>query len=95
MGRKVLEIDVYSAIIEYNDGSAGIFDVLEYVGIRSRGLMTEKGTLDRNTKRIKNSAKKCSEKVINRRKSLSTIKKGYLDMEKEAENGESYVTGNF
>ena len=74
---------------------AGIFDVFEYVGIRSRGLMTEKGTLDRNTKRIQNSAKKCSEKVINRRKSLRTIKKGYIDKEKEAENGESYVTGNF
>ena len=63
VGRKVLEIGINSAIIEYNDGSAGIFDVLEYFGIRSRGLLREKGTLNRNTKRIKSSAKNDQRKL--------------------------------
>ena len=39
--------------------------------------------------------KSVAEMIVNRRKSLRTIKKGYKDKEKEAENGESYVTGNF
>ena len=92
--RMVLEIGINSAIIEYNDGAAGVFDVLQFVGVKTHGILTEKGTAARNNKRIKNSAVKCSDKGKKRRKTLRTIKKGFLDME-ETEKVESYVPGGF
>lgn len=95
VSRKVLEIGVNSAIIEYNDGASGVFDVLEFVGVNTRGILTEKGTVARNYRRIKNSSVKCSEKGKIRRKTLRSIKKGFLDTEKETEIVESYVAGGF
>ena len=35
VGRSVLEMGVYSAVIEYNDGAAGLRKVLELLGVKS------------------------------------------------------------
>ena len=39
--------------------------------------------------------RKCSLKVKDRRKKLRGKQKGYLDLEKEKEEGDSYVPGGF
>ena len=94
VGKQVLEMGINSAIIEYNGGSFGIHKVLNYVGVET-GLCTHLGSIARNKRRIMQSARKCSVKGIKRRKTLRSIKKGYMDKEKELEKEESYVAGGF
>ena len=94
VGKHVLEMGINSAIIEYNDGAFGIHKVLNHVGVET-GLCTHRGSVARNKRRLIQSARKCSAKGIQRRKTLRTIKKGFLDQEKELEKEESYVAGGF
>ena len=94
VGKHLLEMGVHSAIIEYNDGATCVGKVLKLLGVEA-GYFYEKATIKRNTKRIINSRRKSSEKGIARRKSLRTIKKGFLDKEKEQEKEKSYEYGGF
>ena len=50
----------------------------------------------RNSVRVKNTRRKCSEKgKKTRRKQLRKVKKGIIDTEKDVEKGDSYVPGGF
>ena len=83
---------VNSAVIEFNDGPSGIYAELEHFGMRPGSITM--GLSDRKTrKRTKNTERKISEAGKRRRKKLRSIKKGYLDTEKELEGGVSYVSG--
>ena len=92
VGKPLLEMGVHSAIIEYNDGATGVGKVLKLLGVEP-GYFYEAATIKRNTERIKNSRRKSSEAGIARRKSLRTIKKGFLDKEKEQEKDKSNEYG--
>ena len=52
---------IYSAIIEFNDGSSGVQKVLKLVGVEN-GQFTKSGTCNRNKLRIAQSARKSSDK---------------------------------
>lgn len=93
VGKSVLELGINAAIVEYNDGSEGV-ESLKRLGVSS-GRFTRIGTYKRNTKRIADSVRKCSEQGQSARKSLRTIKKGFSDKEKKTEKEESYVPGGF
>ena len=67
--------------------------MLEFVGVKTRGILTEKGTMARNDKRIKNSAVKCSDKGKKRRKTLRTIKKVKSVKIKTNKKSNSHDTG--
>ena len=90
----VLEMGINSAIIEFNDGPNGIHKVLNFVGVEA-GYQTQLKSAARNKRRVSRSVKKCSVKGKQRRKTLRTIKKGFLDQEKELEKEECYVAGGF
>ena len=94
VSRRVLQMGVNSAIIEFNDGNAEIEKVLNLLGINF-GRETNNGTMKRNSKRIDHSRRKSSELGKQRRKKLRTIKKGFADKEKELEEVECYVPGGF
>ena len=93
LGRRTLEMGVNSAILNFNDGSKGLLYVLNYFDL-SEAVMINKG-VKRDTSRVKQSIRKSSERDKKRRKTLRSMKKGYLDKEKEKEKSESYVLGGF
>ena len=92
--RDILEIGVNSAIIEFNDGPTGIYNVLKHFKIRP-GTLTKDSSIKKLMKRIKKTDKLALKAVKNRRKKLRSMKKGFLDSEREKEGGESYVAGGF
>ena len=92
--RQVLEMGVNSAVIEFNDGPRGLYNVLEYFKLEP-GYVTQRKSVERLRKRINLSIKKQSENVKLRRKILRSLRKGYSDKEKEKEGGDSYAAGAF
>ena len=81
---------IYSAIIAYNDGAKGVLDVLKMFGLS--GFVSEAAASSENKIRIKRMKRKSSEKGKKRRKTLRTIKKGYLDDEQAKD---SYIAGGY
>ena len=92
--RETLEMGVNSAILEFNAGPKGIYKVLNYFNMEP-GIITQNSSSKKLAKRIRNSEKRQSDVVKKRRKHLRGIRKGFTDMEKEQEGGESYVPGGF
>ena len=90
--RNVLEIGVNSATIEFNDGPKGIYKVLSHFNVRP-GYLTRRKSTEKLLKRVKATEKRQSEISKRRRKQLRSIKKGFIDKEKEKEGGDSYVAG--
>ena len=94
VSRSVLQIAVCSAVIEFNDGYCGINSVYGHLGLTS-GKFTEAFCVRVDELRIKEMMRKSSEKAKNRRKKLRSIRKGFIDREKEDEGTESYQSGAF
>ena len=94
VSRKVLEVAVCSAIIEFNNGCCGIIKVMDGLGL-SNGYYTNTFVLDADRQRVQAMRCKSSEKAKIRRKKLRSIRKGFLDKEKEHEKSESYLSGAF
>ena len=92
VGRNVLELGVSSAVIEFNDGSCGIIDVYEKLGLVA-GRKTAEGCKKKDKLRIEQQSVKSSEKSKKRRKKLRSLRKGYADKEEELEGGKSYSSG--
>ena len=92
--RKVLEMGVHSAILEFNEGPKGFYKVLNKFDMEP-GIFTEQSSSRKVAKKIRNTVKKQSDFVKKRRKHLRGIRKGFIDMEKEQEGGKSYVPGKF
>jgi len=92
--KKILEMGVASAVINYNDGLRGFQRVFTQLQIPPGSFMLS-GSLRKDIDRVKNMDKKTQVKQKSRRKKLRSIKKGYTDQEKHTEGGDSYVSGQF
>ena len=94
VGRDTLEIASYSAIINYNEGFYKIKDVFAQLGIPVNKYFLHEA-IAKDKQRVNLSAIKSSDFGRNRRKRLRAIKKGFLDKERDKEDGESYSAGSF
>ena len=94
VSKKILEIGVSSAVLEFNEGTAGIFSVFLKLGIHT-GKYMNKATSVSNATRISSALKKSSKQGLVRRKKLRAIKKGFSDKEKETEQVDSYISGAY
>ena len=92
--RDTLEIGVYSAILNHNDGLFSTASVLDQMKI-SRGHFLKERALYKDALRVDKMEKKATEKAKNRREKLQAIRKGFIDQEQEIEGGEAYCSGNF
>ena len=92
--RPQLELGVYSAIIQFNDGLLGLTNVFKLLKIDVGRCFLE-ASKSGNKKSLRNAKRKSTEKCIQRRKKLKAIRKGLADKEIELEGGESYVKGAF
>ena len=92
--RKVLEIAVCSAVIEFNGGYCGIVPALNALALVN-GFFTNKFVLEADKQWVQSMEGKSSKKAKYRRKKLRSIRAGFLDKEKGNENSESYFSGHF
>ena len=83
-----------SAVLDFNEGPSGIHSILNHFNIDS-GIFTKISSAEKLKARVRGIIKKESEAVKRRRKQLRSMRKGYLDREKEEEGGESYVPGAY
>ncbi|MBY0580841.1 MAG: hypothetical protein K2P53_04080 [Rickettsiales bacterium] len=93
VGQTALEIGAASAVINFNEGLAGILNVYLELGINP-GENCIKFCNQRDNQKIKNIAKKSTDKVKHRRKQIRAKRKGYIDQDEERE-GIAYGPGNF
>ena len=93
VNRKTLEIGISSAVIEFNEGKAGIEDVMKRARLPIGKLQSAQ-----NKKALKKHtvlrARKSTSPVKNRRKTLRAIHKNWGDKNKEQE-GKVYQAGGF
>lgn len=94
VSRKILEIAVNSAVIEFNDGNIGIKPVFEQLGLNV-GPFVELNCSNMDKIRIRSMTNKSSVTGKLRRKKLRARRKGYQDKEKEEEKVPSYSTESF
>ena len=94
VNRKVLEIAVCSAVIEFNDGYCGIVAALNAIALVN-GFFTNKFVLEADKQQVQAMEGKSSKKAKYRRKKLRSSRKGFLGKEKENEKSESYLSGAF
>ena len=94
VNRKVLEIAVCSAVMEFNDGYCGIVAALNTLEL-VRGFFTNKFVLEADKQWVQSMEGKSNKKAKYRRKKLRSIRKGFLDKEKENEKSQSYLSGTF
>ena len=71
-------------------GAVGVHEVLKHFNAKA-DRVTHKSSDKKNKQRANNVKRKCSLKVKDRRKKLKRKQKGYLDLEKEKEGGDSDV----
>ena len=88
VSRTTFEMGINSAVLHFNDGTNGVKEVLHSFGLY--GCITSKASRIHNLKRVREMEKKSTDKVKKRRKTLRTIKKGYLDKESTKEKEPSY-----
>ena len=91
--RNTLETGVNSAILNFNYGSKGLLDALNYFDLS--GAVTINKGVKRDTAQVKHAIRKPFERGKTRRKTLRSMKKGCLDKGKENEKTESCVQGYF
>lgn len=91
---KTIIIGVSSAVLEYNHGKEGIYELMKLIGL-SIGEVQQKSTKNimKRFKRVK-LHNKVTPAVKRRRKDLRSIKKKWTDKNKEQEN-KFYETGGF
>lgn len=93
VSRKIIEMAVDSAVIEFNNGATGLYGVLKRCGIKC-GRFMDLATKRKDSLRLRNMNLKSSKRGIGRRKKLRAIRKGFIDAEKHVE-GETYAPGAF
>lgn len=86
-GRNTLVIGQIFVILFFNDGSAGILNILNYFG--SFKQVTQLKDIKRNKSWVREAVYKSPEKTKKTRKDLRSIKKRYSDKEKDKEKVES------
>jgi hypothetical protein len=93
IGNDVFKTAVASAVIAYNDGAQGLLPVFNKLGIEI-GYFTKEGLRKSDIHRVKQSEKKSTSSVKQRRKKLLSIRKGHND-KNELEEGKTYACGAF
>ena len=93
VGKMTLDIGVSSAIINWNDGDAGLLRLFSKASIVP-GKYTNAGFQAADQARIREMNYKCSDPVKNKRKRMRGARKGYEDKHKDKE-GDVYVSGEF
>ena len=88
VGRLILELAAFSAVLHYNDGFLGFFKERKI----TIGTFFLTAAERKVRKRVAGCTKKSYEEGKLRRKKLRAIRKGHLDKEKEA-GDDSYSTG--
>eukprot|EP00112_Aurelia_sp_Birch-Aquarium-sp1_P019844 Seg4999.1 transcript_id=Seg4999.1/GoldUCD/mRNA.D3Y31 product="hypothetical protein" protein_id=Seg4999.1/GoldUCD/D3Y31 len=89
--RPIVEIAASSAVVNFNDGSKGIEEVMKRLGIAPGRFMARAGRR-KDLKRLDDSIRRSSEKGKKRRKKLRAVKKGFEDKE---EQQDSYKAGSY
>ena len=92
--KKVLDIGVASAVINYNDGLRGFENLFSFLKVPF-GCYTAEGALKKDHSRVINMNKKSQTNQKTIRKKIRAVRKGFIDKEKETEGGDSYSAGNF
>ena len=85
-------MSVNSAIINFNEGTHGVIDVLKNLGIRI-GRFTHIGLINRDKCRIRKCTIKSSLTAKTRRQKLRHQKKGFNDKEAQLEPCQAYSAG--
>ncbi|XP_065678497.1 uncharacterized protein LOC136093423 [Hydra vulgaris] len=93
VGQTALEIGTASAVINFNEGLAGMLNVYSELGINP-GKNCITFCNQRDSQKIKNIATKLTDEVKQRRKQIRAKRKGYSDQDKESE-GIAYSPGSF
>ena len=91
--QETVALATYLAVLKFNDGDISYLKILEGLDI-TPGFFTCKGAKDCDRAGIKLSARKSSEKVKSRRKSLRHFRKKFLDNAEDKE-GVTYEAGSF
>ena len=93
VNRKTLEIGVYSAILEFNEGKSGIERVMELVGLEI-GSQQATQNLNAQKRHLRTTSRKSAEPAKKRRTTLRAERKNWSDKNKEKE-GNVYEAGGF
>ena len=91
--QETVALATYLAVLKFNDGDISILKILSDLDVAA-GIFTSKGAEDCDNARIKLSAKKVTEKVKQRRKTLRHARKHYIDTVEDNE-GVTYEPGAF
>ena len=91
--QETVALATYLAVLKFNDGDISMLKILSDLDIAA-GVFTSKGAEDCDNARIKLSAKKVTEKVKQRRKTLRHARKHYIDTVEDNE-GVTYEPGAF
>ena len=94
VSRKLLEIGICSAVIEFNDGKSGLTPIIQVLGLHVSKFMLS-AFRKRDTDRIKNIQRKSLTKAIKMKRKLRAIRKGFLDKEKENDIIPAYSAGSY
>jgi hypothetical protein len=92
--KKVLDMGVASAVINYNDGLSGFTRIFKHLQLAPGSFMIQ-GSWKKDVSRVKNTIKNSTTKQKMARRKRRCIRKGYIDKEKEKEGVDSYISGNF
>ena len=92
VSKKVLEVSVFSSIIEFNEEVIGLESVYVKLGIPYNFFKINNASKMDN-QRMTFMNKKCTKKVIQRRKKLIAIRKGLVDKKKQNETIPVYQLG--
>ena len=91
--KETVALATYLAILKFNDGDISFLKIFSELDIVP-GIFTSKGAQDCDNARIRLSAKKSTEKVKKRRKTLRHLRKHYIDNIEDQE-GATYEAGAF
>ncbi|XP_047135810.1 uncharacterized protein LOC124812840 [Hydra vulgaris] len=91
--KTTVELDVASAVINFNDGSTGILKVLEGLGVVA-GFYSNEFCVSNNARRIISMERKFLDSIKKRRKHIRGVRKGFKNTN-ESEEEQKYGYGLF
>ena len=91
--QETVALATYLAVLKFNDGNISFLKMLSDMDIIP-GMFTSRAARDGDRSQIKLSAKKCTEGVKKKRKTLRHLRKNYIDTVTDKE-GVTYEAGNF
>ena len=94
VGKTTIEIGVASAVLNFNDGSTSILDVITSLKM-DPGYFTKQYCVSNDERRICSMERKSTPVVQQQRKSLRARRKGFIDSVEQKEGGVSYASGSF